>query len=1208
MPEHTLPADALHQAAEAGDLDKVKELISQGSDINALHSFNKTKPICWAAHKGHATVVEYLLKQPEISLDFSASIIYTKTSCFGFALENKQVAVINLLLYPIISLRHAYAKPSASFIQKVQAMICSFELARHDLQKNDEVTFQFYWQKILSLISDIACDKTTNHQKVKFHLEELINYQLNELEIVFSKTSKWPKFVNCYQQVIDCYALEDQSIRNAFYSKIIKALLYKPKELHKAREFISDIETNSLKWERWLLAMALLRQAINEYEQVKALGSLKKTNYEALFGKDSAFEHKNVKKFGPAKTFGSDLLFSACHEKKSAMAIELINLNVDLSMISENYGGSCHTIHIAARNGLTAVIKAMIDKGANINQRSIGGYLVYSPLTEACNEKQIETALKLIEWGADVNQELEFGTPICYAARNGLTPVIKALLDKGVDVNTSWRHDRRTGTPLSEACKNRHTEATVKLIECGADINRSCDDGRYPLHIAAANELLPVIEALFVHGANVNQVEHSSGDTALLLACDKKHTEAVALLINLGAQLDQPNKKGSFPLYVAVKNNAIDIVKLLLKAGAYINQSCTGTTPFMLAANLGHLEIELLLIEFNADVKLISHHDTFPLYEAVKNNDAGIARQLIEAGADINQSYEGTTPLMLAAELGYLEIAQLLIAFNADVRLTNTYGRTALHIAASCGQLDIVKLLFKQKAYLSWYGRDVINNNTALQITPLSEAIEYFQADVVKYLLSAEAEVQQAFQANQRHFQPLLKQSLIRNVQDIDFQICSIHLLASSVWRKGTKPSLEFFSQPLEALTNNGAAINEVSLDHHQVSLLHLLYADAEISNECIANVIELGGNIYQLDAYKNSPLGYYYINFGLPPITHIEFLLNMGVDVESALVWNKKIPIRRRPPRVNKEEDKIKVENQHNIFLKYFPIHYLKFCRQKPISADNHAGLIGHEFHEKDVAQYKQLTYKPLAFGLKPAKYEFRDKKKFEDFMQLVIVYPEQLCTCELTPPLSCLYARVLAACLIAEPCYISDELRQTIMDGFRILIHRGIAEKNLTTEHLLAIKIVLEHTEFLTQSNMSVTKQLYFRAYRFLYHQLPPLKFLAVESLLADREEIVKTELAAMGICVIEDVYKKEYPIKTTKLQSNFHYLCYWFKSIETQNSSDKKRKRDDDLENENQSAEMPLAKRKHSDDVVSVEGSQQISHVEEESPSITITPLAK
>lgn len=66
---------------------------------------------------------------------------------------------------------------------------------------------------------------------------------------------------------------------------------------------------------------------------------------------------------------------------------------------------------------------------------------------------------------------------------------------------------------------------------------------------------------------------------------------------------------------------------------------------------------------------------------------------LLEQGVDANgQSTTGCTPLHVAAEVGDLELVNMLLKFGADVELLDDEGKSALWYAASGGFDDLVKL------------------------------------------------------------------------------------------------------------------------------------------------------------------------------------------------------------------------------------------------------------------------------------------------------------------------------------------------------------------------------------------------------------------------------------------------------------------------------------------------------------------------------------
>ena len=71
------------------------------------------------------------------------------------------------------------------------------------------------------------------------------------------------------------------------------------------------------------------------------------------------------------------------------------------------------------------------------------------------------------------------------------------------------------------------------------------------------------------------------------------------------------------------------------------------------------------------------------LWFAVENKSTEEVRRLLKAGADPNIKYKGLTPLMKAAEEGYLEIMEVLLDSGCEIDAVNSTGRTALSFAAS---------------------------------------------------------------------------------------------------------------------------------------------------------------------------------------------------------------------------------------------------------------------------------------------------------------------------------------------------------------------------------------------------------------------------------------------------------------------------------------------------------------------------------------------
>lgn len=82
------------------------------------------------------------------------------------------------------------------------------------------------------------------------------------------------------------------------------------------------------------------------------------------------------------------------------------------------------------------------------------------------------------------------------------------------------------------------------------------------------------------------------------------------------------------------------------------------------------------------------------LHIVVKRRDQAWLGFLIGKGANVNaKDNAGNTPLMAAAQIGYLDGAQLLVARRANVNLANDGGETPIIRAVQNRDLPMVRLL-----------------------------------------------------------------------------------------------------------------------------------------------------------------------------------------------------------------------------------------------------------------------------------------------------------------------------------------------------------------------------------------------------------------------------------------------------------------------------------------------------------------------------------
>ena len=130
----------------------------------------------------------------------------------------------------------------------------------------------------------------------------------------------------------------------------------------------------------------------------------------------------------------------------------------------------------------------------------------------------------LLAHGVDPNALDKTGkAPILYAAGLGFTPVVRRLLDAGVDVNARYGNDLTVlmwAAGYAEGAGALDAEAVVNLVlDRGADIDARDNRGRTALMIAADADHGGMVDLLLARGA-ARDLKDRDGKTALDLAVD----------------------------------------------------------------------------------------------------------------------------------------------------------------------------------------------------------------------------------------------------------------------------------------------------------------------------------------------------------------------------------------------------------------------------------------------------------------------------------------------------------------------------------------------------------------------------------------------------------------------------------------------------------------------------------------------------------------
>ncbi len=163
--------------------------------------------------------------------------------------------------------------------------------------------------------------------------------------------------------------------------------------------------------------------------------------------------------------------------------------------------------------------------------------------------------------------------------------------------------------PVADAAMRGDVQEVKALLEKGADVNAAQGDGMTALHWAAENGNAELVKTLLYAGANVEAATRDGAYTALHLAARAGHAGAIEALVAGGADVGaRTTTRGATPLHFAVGSGHLDAVKALLDHGAEVDarEKAYDQTPLMWAADFGYTDIVKLLVAHGADVSLTS--------------------------------------------------------------------------------------------------------------------------------------------------------------------------------------------------------------------------------------------------------------------------------------------------------------------------------------------------------------------------------------------------------------------------------------------------------------------------------------------------------------------------------------------------------------------------------------------------------------------------
>ena len=319
-----------------------------------------------------------------------------------------------------------------------------------------------------------------------------------------------------------------------------------------------------------------------------------------------------------------------------------------------------------------------------------------TPLYIAAESGNAVMLQKLLAAGADPNQTVlsQGETPLMFAARSGNVEAVKVLLDKGAQMEAVEK--LRGSTALLWAAEQNQADVLKLLVTRGAKVDAKTSVAAPPAGRGGGGN------AKGKAAAKGGDTKGGDAPAPIAAAAAKGKAAAPA------ADDDDPDafarppaggNGGLTALILATREGALESMKVLLDAGAPINQqSANGNTALIVAAMNGNAATVNYLLERGADVNLANAQGWTPLYLTIKSRTME----------------KGTMPNPLVDKEGLYKAIEFMIAHGVDVNarirgntevhngIAATWlreaGATAFLRAAFCADLPVMKLLLANKA------------------------------------------------------------------------------------------------------------------------------------------------------------------------------------------------------------------------------------------------------------------------------------------------------------------------------------------------------------------------------------------------------------------------------------------------------------------------------------------------------------------------------
>jgi len=359
-----LYGQALLTAAEYNDLDTLKELLTEKTNIDYLNDDGESA-LYIAASESHKEIVLALLEH-------GASVTtYLKNKApIAGASRSGNIEIIELLISKEVNNKEQVMATNSAFrFKNIEAL--EYLLSK-DFKTDDTLIFEVAKDQNIDVIQFLIRYKSLNLQSLDYNQNNLITHTQNR-----GSSTNQPSHISFMEQLIDLgvpYKHQNQDNHNALSIAL------------------DNSHFNDVRY--WVEKGLEIPEALSENFHSQFVTLIEAGNIESI----SELIKAGIS-LATVTPDNTSLLYTALENDQTDIAILLINNEAPTALLSQTSGES--VLHHAIRKNQQVIIQALIDQNLDLDIRA-NGQLGLTPLMLALQLKRFSIAQLILEKGANI--------------------------------------------------------------------------------------------------------------------------------------------------------------------------------------------------------------------------------------------------------------------------------------------------------------------------------------------------------------------------------------------------------------------------------------------------------------------------------------------------------------------------------------------------------------------------------------------------------------------------------------------------------------------------------------------------------------------------------------------------------------------------------------------------------------------------------------